>query len=51
MVWIILLVVAILVIYLIVLYNRLVVYKNRVDNSWSQVEVQLRRRYDLILTW
>jgi len=48
MVWIILLVVAILVIYLIVLYNRLVVYKNRVDNSWSQVEVQLRRRYDLI---
>ncbi len=48
MVWIILLIIVVLAIYLIVLYNRLVVYKNRVDNSWSQVEVQLRRRYDLI---
>ncbi len=33
---------------LIVLYNRLVVLRNRVDNSWSQIDVQLRRRYDLI---
>ena len=30
------------------LYNRLVKLRNRVDNSWSQVDVQLRRRYDLI---
>ena len=29
-------------------YNRLVGERNRVDNAWSQVEVQLQRRYDLI---
>ncbi len=33
---------------LIVLYNRLIVLRNRVDNAWSQIDVQLRRRYDLI---
>jgi len=33
---------------LIAVYNRLVVLRNRVDNSWSQIDVQLRRRYDLI---
>jgi LemA protein len=33
---------------LIVLYNRLVRLRNRVDNAWAQVDVQLRRRYDLI---
>ncbi len=30
------------------LYNSLVVLRQRVKNSWSQVDVQLRRRYDLI---
>jgi len=30
------------------LYNHLVKLRNRVDNAWSQVDVQLRRRYDLI---
>jgi LemA protein len=30
------------------MYNRLVKLRNRVDNAWSQVDVQLRRRYDLI---
>jgi len=30
------------------LFNRLVKLRNRVDNAWSQVDVQLRRRYDLI---
>ena len=32
----------------IALYNRLVVLRNRVENAWSQIDVQLRRRYDLI---
>ncbi len=32
----------------IALYNRLVMLRNRVDNSWSQIDVQLKRRYDLI---
>jgi LemA protein len=31
-----------------VVYNRLITLRNRVDNSWSQIDVQLRRRYDLI---
>lgn len=32
----------------IAIYNRLVTLRNRVDNAWSQIDVQLRRRYDLI---
>jgi LemA protein len=30
------------------LYNRLIVLRNRVDNAWAQIDVQLKRRYDLI---
>ena len=30
------------------MYNRLVLLRNRVENSWSQIDVQLKRRYDLI---
>ena len=30
------------------MYNRLVALRNRIDNAWSQIDVQLRRRYDLI---
>ncbi|HXV33933.1 MAG TPA: LemA family protein [Gaiellaceae bacterium] len=33
---------------LILLYNKLVRLRNRVENAWAQVDVQLRRRYDLI---
>jgi len=29
-------------------YNRLITLRNRSDNAWAQVDVQLRRRYDLI---
>jgi LemA protein len=34
--------------FLVVLYNRLVRLRNRTENAWAQVDVQLRRRYDLI---
>lgn len=37
-----------LVIYVITIYNTLVTLKNRYLNSFSQIEVQLKRRYDLI---
>jgi LemA protein len=37
-----------LVLVAIVLYNRLVRLRNRAENSWAQVDVQLRKRYDLI---
>ncbi|MEN6312493.1 MAG: LemA family protein [Acidobacteriota bacterium] len=30
------------------MYNSLITLRNRCDNAWSQVDVQLRRRYDLI---
>jgi LemA protein len=49
MVWIVILViVGLLVIGLITLYNRFVTLRNRVDNAWAQIEVQLKRRWDLI---
>jgi LemA protein len=30
------------------MYNSLITLRNRCDNAWSQVDVQLRRRFDLI---
>ncbi|WP_163652340.1 LemA family protein [Listeria sp. PSOL-1] len=30
------------------LYNSLVKYRNRVDETWAQIDVQLKRRFDLI---
>ena len=49
MLWVILIAVAVLLaLAVIVLYNRLIRLRNRVENAWSQVDVQLRRRYDLI---
>ena len=47
-VWIILGLVVLIAIYLIALYNGLVTKRNRVDNAWAQIEVQLKRRRDLI---
>ena len=41
-------VVLIVLIYGASIYNRLVTLKNRFKNSFSQIEVQLKRRYDLI---
>lgn len=46
MIWIVI-VVAILAVGAFV-YNHLVHARNRVDNSWAQVDVQLKRRYDLV---
>jgi len=34
--------------YAVFTYNRLIVLRNRIQNAWAQVDVQLRRRYDLI---
>jgi LemA protein len=46
--WIIIGVVVLLVLFVVAIYNGLIAKRNRVDNAWSQVDVQLRRRYDLI---
>ena len=37
-----------LLLVVIAIYNRLVRLRNRTDNAWAQVDVQLKRRYDLI---
>jgi len=43
------LVVAVVVLgWVVVTYNRLVRRRNAVTNAWSQVDVQLKRRYDLV---
>jgi LemA protein len=50
-IWVVIVIVAILVIALLLLvaaYNRLVRYRNAAVNAWAQVEVQLKRRHDLI---
>jgi LemA protein len=47
-VWIALGVVVLVLLVGVFLFNRLVGLRNRVDNGWSQIDVQLRRRYDLI---
>jgi LemA protein len=41
-------IVAVLVLFVIVLYNSLVRVRNQVKNSWAQIDVQLKRRNDLI---
>ncbi len=41
-------VVVVLLLLVALLYNGLVRTRNRVDNAWSQIDVQLKRRYDLI---
>jgi LemA protein len=46
--WIILGVVVLLLLIFAGTYNRLVALRNRIDNAWSQIGVQLKRRYDLI---
>lgn len=46
--WIILGVIIILAIIIAIMYNSLVTLKQRTQNAWSQIDVQLQRRFDLI---
>jgi LemA protein len=46
--WIILGIIVVLVIWVILSYNSLVALKNQVDAAWRQIDVQLKRRHDLI---
>jgi LemA protein len=47
-VWILIAVVVLAGLYLLLTYNRLVSKRNRIENAWSQIDVQLKRRLDLI---
>jgi LemA protein len=48
MIWIVLIVIAVIVIFVISMYNGLVQLKVQCDNAWSDIDVQLKRRYDLV---
>ena len=46
--WIIFAIVIVVIIWIIGMYNSLVTLRKKVQNSWSQIDVQLQRRFDLI---
>ena len=46
--WIAIAIIVLLVIWVISIYNGLVSSRQKVDNAWSQIDVQLQRRFDLI---
>jgi len=47
--WVILIIVVVLIVlWAISVYNKLVVLRNRVKDQWAQIDVQLKRRFDLI---
>ena len=46
--WIPITIVLLLIVFVVVLYNRLIVLRNRVKNAFAQIDVQLTRRHDLI---
>lgn len=48
MMWIVLLVLAVAAVGVLQIYNRLVALRVQTDNAWSDIDVQLKRRYDLI---
>lgn len=47
-IWILIGAVVVFLLWLIATYNSLVALKNRTDEAWSDIDVQLKRRYDLI---
>ncbi|MCE9586168.1 LemA family protein [Candidatus Uhrbacteria bacterium] len=46
--WILIAVLAVIAIWLVATYNGLITLKNQTDEAWSDIDVQLKRRYDLI---
>jgi LemA protein len=46
--WIVIAIVVLLVIWLVLTYNRLVTWRNRTQEAWSEIDVELKRRHDLI---
>jgi LemA protein len=47
-IWILLAIVVVIGLYVMVTYNGLVSLRNKIENAWAQIDVQLKRRYDLI---
>ena len=46
--WVIVGVLTLIILYIVITFNSLITLRNRVENAWSQIDVQLKRRYDLI---
>lgn len=46
--WIVIAIIVVIVLFIIYIYNSLIRLRMRVNNAWSQIDVQLKRRYDLI---
>lgn len=46
--WIILIIIVVIIMAIISMYNDLVASRTKVDNAWSQIDIQLQRRFDLI---
>ena len=46
--WIALIIILVIILLFVLMYNKLVSMRNLVRNSWSQIDVQLQRRFDLI---
>ena len=48
MLWIFIIIIAVVLLWLVLAYNGLVRTRNRAQEAWSDIDVQLKRRYDLI---
>lgn len=46
--WVIIAIVLIFLLWIILAFNSLIVLRNRIDNAWAQIDVQTKRRYDLV---
>jgi LemA protein len=46
--WLIIVIIAVIVLFVVYIYNSLIKLRVRVKNAWAQIDVQLKRRYDLI---
>ncbi len=47
-IWILIIILAIILFISFLIYNSLIVSRNNVKNAWSQIDVQLKKRYDLV---
>lgn len=46
--WILIAIIVVVALYAVMVYNGLITLRNRTDEAWSDIDVQLKRRYDLI---
>jgi LemA protein len=46
--WVLIAIVGVVLLWMVATYNRLIGLRNRTDNNWRQIDVQLKRRHDLI---